>query len=74
MEEIKQQISSSEITQQRIERCLRGDVFRTGQKVLPCAEDLQFYPNGNPGCSDQSSCPTTSQASANIVRESLQEV
>ncbi|KAK0111211.1 hypothetical protein ONS95_001585 [Cadophora gregata] len=66
MDEIKQQISSSNFMQQRIESCVRGDSPGAKQKVLD-AQGGQLEIAGSLKVSNQSS-------NAIVVRDSLREI
>jgi hypothetical protein len=74
MDEIKQQISSSKVIQQRIESCLQVDVLRTRQKILLGAQGGRLDLDEVSEVSDQSSSQTACEANAIMLRDSLPEV
>jgi hypothetical protein len=74
VEEIRQQIDSSKITQHRIESCLQGDISRGRQRALPRLEHYHQDVNTTAGCLDDDLNDSANKPSVKMVQESLRKV
>lgn len=74
MKEIKEDMTSSQKTQIRIESCLRGEVLKRKPVSCSVAEHSGHDSGEDEECDGQSSRSSGAQPTPRMVRESLMEV